>query len=56
MKLKLSKKEWDLIIKALGKMEFTEEDYDKLPADTDAGQAEILAERIDIEFCKHYNV
>ena len=56
MRLKLTKKEWDLIIKALGKVEYTEEDYDKLPEDTDAGQAEMLAERIDIEFCRYYDV
>ena len=56
MKMNLTRKEWDLIIKALSKIEFTEEDCDKDIDTTDAGRAEVLAEKIDIEFCNTYKV
>lgn len=54
MKLNLSRKKWDLIIKALSQMEYTEEDYEKESGECDADKAEILAEEIDIEYCKNY--
>ena len=56
MKLSLTRKEWDIIIRALGNVEYTEEDCEKDIEDTFGGQAEVLAEKIDIEYCKNYNV
>lgn len=56
MKLSLTRKEWNTIIRALGNVEYTEEDYEKDMEDTFGGQAEMLAEKIDIQYCKNYNV
>ena len=56
MKLNLTRKEWDTVIKALSNVRYTEEDYEKDIDDTFAGQSEGLAEKLDIEYCKNYTI
>lgn len=52
--VELSKEKLDLIIKALSKVEYKEEDFDKEMDGSFAGQCETYAEELDILFTKEF--